>query len=228
MRLLDNITWNALTGPHAHFSLGTDEARRYEKGFPAFAAFPDPSRPNFAAIEPYSEPGEHFYCDGWSGPAPTGWKIDFDGTMYKMVWTGAMPAADGAVEKSNDAVPLTREHAAKAVELAKITKPGPFGPRNLDLGEYFGIFDGERLIAMAGERLAAGALREVSAVCTHPDHQGRGLARRLMTKIIRRQMQRGETPFLHVMRSNEGARGLYERMGFEIYRESVVRVVSRE
>ena len=40
-----------------------------------------------------------------------------------------------------------------------------------------------------------------------------------------RQLARGETPFLHVMRSNEAAHQLYLRMGFEDYLESVVRVV---
>jgi predicted GNAT family acetyltransferase len=41
-------------------------------------------------------------------------------------------------------------------------------------------------------------------------------------------MQRGENPFLHVMRENARARALYERMGFRNYRESVVRVITRE
>ena len=41
-----------------------------------------------------------------------------------------------------------------------------------------------------------------------------------------REMLRGETPFLHVMSGNTGARRLYEHMGFETYREVVVRVVS--
>jgi predicted GNAT family acetyltransferase len=79
---------------------------------------------------------------------------------------------------------------------------------------------------MAGERMHAGTLREISGVCTHPDFQGRGLARRLMTRLIRRQLMRSETPFLHVMSDNRKAHELYRRMGFGIYRESVVRVVS--
>jgi predicted GNAT family acetyltransferase len=79
---------------------------------------------------------------------------------------------------------------------------------------------------MAGERMHAGTLREISGVCTHPDFQGRGLALQLMLLLIRRQMQRGETPFLHVMRDNVNARRLYRRMGFSDYREVVVRVVS--
>jgi predicted GNAT family acetyltransferase len=107
-----------------------------------------------------------------------------------------------------------------------LTKPGPFGPRTIELGDYFGVFDGGRLVAMAGERMQAGALREISGVCTHPDVQGRGIASRLMRKLVRRQLARRETPFLHVMRENAVARRLYERMGFAVYRESVVRVVA--
>jgi len=143
--------------------------------------------------------------------------------MFKMTWDGALPAAeDGAL----DARPLGPADAAQALELATLTKPGPFGLRTIELGEYFGCFDGDRLIAMAGERMRAGTLHEISGVCTHPEFQGRGLARRLMLTLIRRELQRGETPFLHVMRANEGAHGLYQRMGFRDHAEAVVRVVS--
>ena len=223
-QLLDNIVWHALTGPHARFSAGGDEARRYARGFSPIIGFADQARPNFAALVPLCEPGEHFYTDGWSGIAPGGWRIELEATMFKMIWEAAVPADDAAP----DAVPLGPEHAAQALALAELTRPGPFGLRTIELGDYFGVFDGERLIAMAGERMHAGALREISGVCTHPDHQGRGLARRLMLKLIRRQMQRHETPFLHVMSSNVGARQLYERMGFRNYKESVVRVISRD
>ena len=48
-----------------------------------------------------------------------------------------------------------------------------------------------------------------------------------MLKLIRREMLRNETPFLHVMRDNTSARQLYERMGFRNYKETVVRVISR-
>jgi GNAT superfamily N-acetyltransferase len=50
--------------------------------------------------------------------------------------------------------------------------------------------------------------------------------RRLMVKLIRQQATRGETPVLHVMRENSNARRLYERIGFRVYRESPVRIVS--
>lgn len=104
--------------------------------------------------------------------------------------------------------------------------PEFFCPRTIELGEYYGYFENGRLIAMAGERMAAEGLREISGVCTRPDFQGRGLARKLMSKLLRHQLQRQETPFLHVMRDNSAAHELYLRMGFADYSERVVRVVS--
>jgi GNAT superfamily N-acetyltransferase len=222
LRLLDNITWHTLAGPHAAFASGAGQARRYAQGFSPIVGFADPKRPDFEALAPHCEPGEHFYCDGWSGAAPAGWRIEVESTMFKMVWDLPMPAEDEAPE----AVRLGPQHAQQALELATLTKPGPFGPRTIELGDYFGCFEGGRLMAMAGERMHAGKLREISGVCTHPDFQGRGLARRLMLKLVRLQMQRGEAPFLHVMRDNTGAKRLYQKMGFRDWRESVVRVVA--
>jgi ribosomal protein S18 acetylase RimI-like enzyme len=221
--LLDNIAWNALTGPHAKYSTGTGGARRYAPGFSPIVGFEDTEHPAFDALTPCCEAGEHLYCAGWSGTAPAGWQVDEESTMFRMVWDAAMPATDEAPE----ALRLGPEHASRALELATLTRPGPFGPRTIELGEYFGVFEGSRLVAMAGERMYAGSFREISGVCTHPDFQGRGFARRLMSRLLRRQMQRNETPFLHVMRNNDSAHRLYERMGFRIYRETVVRVIAR-
>lgn len=223
VHLLDNIVWHSLSGPQMKFSAGTDRARRYAPGFSPIIGFPDQQRPDFAALEAFCERNEHFYSDGWCGAAPSGWEIETETTMFKMVWEAPMPEADEAP----DAIPLGAEHAAQALDLALLTRPGPFGLRTIELGEYFGYFRGSRLIAMAGERMQAGTLREISGVATHPNYQGRGLAKKLMLKLVRRQLLRNETPFLHVMSANTGARGLYERMGFRNYKESLVRVISR-
>jgi len=89
------------------------------------------------------------------------------------------------------------------------------------------VFEDGRLIAMAGERMQAGNLREVSGVCTHPDFTGRGLARGLVEILVRRQLTRGQRPFLHVMQANARARALYARMGFAQHQPLAVRIVSR-
>lgn len=221
--LLDNIMWNCLSGPHARFATGEGSVRRYAPGFSPIVGFESPDDPDFATLGGYCGPGDSFYTDIWQGPAPSGWRIDKDALMWKMVWRASMPEDDPAP----DAIPLRPEHASQAVELAKLTNPGPFGIRTPELGEYFGYFDGGQLIAMAGERLCAGDLQEVSGVCTHPDFQGRGLARKLTLKLVHRQMMRGKTSFLHVVSQNDSARGLYEKMGYRNYLETAVRVIVR-
>jgi ribosomal protein S18 acetylase RimI-like enzyme len=221
--LLDNIMWNCLSGPHAKYATGAGAVRRYAPGFSPIVGFADPLEPDFATLANYCDADDCFYTDIWNGPTPPGWRIDKDARMWKMVWRGPMPPEDAAP----DAIPLKPEHASQAVELAKLTNPGPFGIRTPELGEYFGYFDGGRLIAMAGERMCAGDLREVSGICTHPDFQGRGLAKKLTLKLVYRQMQRGETSFLHVLSHNEVARRLYEKMGYCNHLETTVRVVTR-
>jgi len=223
--LLDNIIWNSLTGAQVRFAAGTGGARRYARGFSPIVGFADPQRPDFDALAPYCEAGEHFYCSGWSGPAPAGWRIEADATMCLMV--RAHGAAPGSMaDEAGDAVRLGPQHAQQALELAELTRPGPFGLRTIELGDYFGYLEHGRLVAMAGERMQAGSFRELSGVCTHPDYQGRGLARRLMSRLLALQHARGETTFLHVMSANAAARGLYERMGFRNYLEPVVRVIT--
>lgn len=215
--------WNCLAGPQARFSTGSGAMRRYAPGLSPIVAFADPHNPDFAELEKHSAPGDYFYVDVWSGPAPAGWRIDREARMFKMVWEAPMPAEDAAP----DAIMLRTEHAKQAVELATLTNPGPFGIRTPELGEYFGYFAGDKLVAMAGERMEIEDLREISGICTHPDYQGRGLARKLTLKLVHREMQRGLTPYLHVMGHNTGARALYNKMGFRDYLETTVRVITR-
>ena len=222
LQLLDNIVWHTLTGAHAPYSSGSNTARRYAKGFTPIVGFADNAVPDLEALRAHCVPGEHFYCGGWSGAVPPGWELHEDTTMLQMVWDAPMP--DPAPDLG-----MTRLGSADApamLELVALTNPGPFGPRTFELGDYFGIFDGARLVAMAGERMRADPLHEISAVCTRPEYQGRGLARALVETLLRRQLQRGELPFLHVMLANHGARRLYARMGFRPYQEMTVRVVS--
>lgn len=220
---LDNVFWHALSGHQAGCAVGTPHARRYAPGFSPIIAFADRSQPRFDELAPFCEPGEHLYCDGWTGPVPAGWHIETQAHMDKMRWSGPPPDQDEAPE----AQPILPAHLPLVLELTALTHPGPFGPRTPELGAYFGLFENGRLMAMAGERAHAGSWREISGVCTHPDFQGRGLAKRLMRKLIRQQMQRQETPFLHVMCDNVAAHTMYLRMGFEVQQTSVVRVVSR-
>ena len=219
--LLDNIVWHSLTGEHAQFSAGTDQVRRYAPGFSPLIGARDVAAPDLAALAPFCIAGEQFYYAGWSGSPPAGWRVEVDTTMEQYVWNG------GRLESEHfETTRLDAAHADQALALVALTHPGPFAARTPELGEYHGVFADGRLVAMAGERMHAGALREISGVCTHPDFQGRGLARKLMQKVAALQLGKGQLPFLHVMSANAGARRLYEQMGFRHHQQLGVRVIT--
>lgn len=89
--------------------------------------------------------------------------------------------------------------------LVELAQPGPFVARTLEMGYYIGLFEHGQLLAMAGERLRLEAQVELSAICTHPSARGRGLAERLVRRLMHDTLQRGQHPFLHVLPANAGA-----------------------
>jgi ribosomal protein S18 acetylase RimI-like enzyme len=224
--ILDNIFWHSLSGAQACFATGDGNARRYAKGFSPILGFADANHPDFRAIASYCDPDEQLYCADWSGAIPDEWQVKVEGSMFRMVWDGDMPPADNDVP-SRRLSPADPHDAQLALALAQLTKPGPFGMRTIELGNYIGCFENGLLVAMAGERAFAPPYRELSVVCTHPDYQGRGLAQRLMHQVIRQQLLAQEIPFLHVMSNNTAAHELYLRMGFRDYCETAVRVICR-
>lgn len=220
----DNLFWICMQGSQAALATGTERVRRFLPGFSPIAAFADPRRPDLDGLRALFDPGETFFAPEWSGPVPPHWTVHLDTSMLAMVWDGrAAPPADPTLGERR----LTTEDVPQMCDLAARTRPGPFGPRTIEFGDYVGAFDDDRLIAMAGERLQHGALREVSGICTEPEYQGRGLARRLTAVVVRQQLEKGETPFLHVASTNARAIALYERMGFVTAREIAVRIMSR-
>ncbi|MEL6818571.1 MAG: GNAT family N-acetyltransferase [Pseudomonadota bacterium] len=115
-----------------------------------------------------------------------------------------------------DVTILGGDDSLDMLALAKLTKPVPFERQTHMLGEFIGVRVDGKLVAMAGQRMAFPGCTEISAVCVHPDHQGRGYARALVTVMTRRLERCGITPFLHIYIENEKAIGLYQHLGFDI------------
>lgn len=102
------------------------------------------------------------------------------------------------------------------LSLTALTKPGPFFKRTIEMGRYFGLFDGDKLVSMAGERLQMPGYTEVSAICTDPDYHGKGYASLLTSVVCEKIIAEGNTPFLHVRYDNTRAIDVYKKLGFEI------------
>jgi predicted GNAT family acetyltransferase len=214
MHALDNVIWQALTTRQIEFAEAFDQARRFVPEVTSLTAFEEPSAQGYASLAGLVGPGgtAAVFLDRAYEPRP-GWDLVAGAQLLEMVCENGS-AVQTPSNSSPEVARLGPQDSSEMVELAALTKPGPFGRRTHELGTYLGIrWEGE-LVAMAGERLKVPGYTEVSAVCTHPDHTGKGYARMLMTEIMRCIRDRGETPFLHVRRDNRRAVELYERLGF--------------
>ncbi len=114
---------------------------------------------------------------------------------------------------------LWKDHLDEMLSLTELTKPGPFMSRTIEFGNYKGLFVGDRLVSMAGERLHVEGYTEVSAVCTHPNQLGKGFGAHMLSILSADVLAKGNIPFLHVRQDNKRAIGMYERLGFEVSRE---------
>jgi predicted GNAT family acetyltransferase len=114
--------------------------------------------------------------------------------------------------------PLADGDVPAMTDLVTRTEPGPWRPRTIELGGYVGIFHGDALVAMAGQRMHPPGYVEISAVCTDPSARRRGYASIVTHVVADAIAARGATPMLHVANDNPNARAVYEQLGFETVR----------
>ena len=215
MDILDSPIWNALHSVHASFGEGNALARRYRPTIGPLAATRDQSAEAYAALGRLIGPDGLAVLFLEAPPVlPPGWRIVATRGMEQMVCSGA-PVA---IPHEYEIVTLGDADTAAMRALAELTEPGPFRDRTIELGGYVGVRDGERLVAMTGQRTAVPGYTEVSAVCTHPDYRGRGYAAALVSAVAGAIVARGGTPFLGVRPDNVGAIRVYARVGFTIRR----------
>ena len=130
-------------------------------------------------------------------------------------------------EREMEMVPLSAEDGPAMVALTDVAFPGFFRSRTYAMGSYFGVRAEGKLIAMGGERLKLDGYPEISGVCTHPDHRGKGYAASLIWEVVRKHRRDGDVSWLHVASANRKAIELYHRMGFVTSREVTLHRVSR-
>jgi ribosomal protein S18 acetylase RimI-like enzyme len=209
--LLDNPVWHALNSHHARLALGDGLARKYPPRVTPFAAFAAPGDAAYESLRAVlgDQRRVGILLDEPGGP-PADWTVIAAHPITQMIWDGdALPPAASATITQ-----MTATDVPEMVALAELTKPGPMAERVLELGNYYGVREGSRLAAIAGERLHLTGYTEVSGVCTHPDFRGRGYAGQLVASLVGRITARGETPFLHLKTDNAAAQRVYESLGF--------------
>jgi ribosomal protein S18 acetylase RimI-like enzyme len=221
--VLDNPAWYALAGSQQDLGLSRPRAARYRAEVAPFAGLTDASDPlawnDLADLVAATGP----VAIGDTGPGlPDGWSVLASFPALQMVLSDPSAATS---EPPAGLRALTEPDVPAMLDLVARTDPGPFGRDTIAFGGYLGVWRGPRLVAMAGRRMNPQGWVEVSAVCTDPDFQGQGLARRVIGQVVAGIDRDGQRPFLHVMQSNVGAIGLYESMGFSVRRDVGILVV---
>ena len=217
---LDRPVWHALTGVQQPMATHIGSAVRIDPAIGYFAADEGIGGPDLLAVtRAAGQPS--WLLESEAVEPPVGMVRSRTAALTQMV-------ADRPLLDNNDEgiVPLSEVDAREMFALARATEPGPWESRTHTYGGYYGIREQGRLMAMAGTRLRpSAAYTEVSGVCTDPAARGRGYARKLMIRVMRDLVERGETPFLHCYSANEKAIALYRSLGFVVRRELVVSVL---
>ncbi|WP_321784819.1 GNAT family N-acetyltransferase [Burkholderia pyrrocinia] len=212
---LDQVVWNALTGKQRRFALGNDRALRFPAAIAPFAAIADASPASFDALrELIAAHGPAALVTPDEIEPPAGLSVIRRATLLQMIWQGAPDPA-----YASEHVTLAETDVPDMLALTTAAQPGPFGPRTIELGDYIGVRSEGRLAAMAGERMQVDGYTEISAVCVDAAFRRQGLAARLIRSLIAAIGARAETPFLHVLTSNQVAIERYLALGFVVRRE---------
>lgn len=221
--VLDNPIWNALSTGNRNLAFGNDKALYIKRDVGFFAGLKTNSIENIAALHHLISPGTtvYLFIDG-EVPVSSKWQVHKKTGILQMV----LHSGKTVINKSDDIVPLYDKDIPAMIELTKLTNPGPFLSRSIDYGNYEGIFNNDQLIAMAGQRLQPDPYTEVSAVCTHPDHTGKGYAARLIINQINKIINDSRVPFLHVYPDNDSAIKLYKKLGFSVRKELTLYVLN--
>lgn len=232
--LLNNPVFNALNTRDKPYSFGTEKVKYFDEAMSPFVGIEDGYEQGFDELREIL-PGKRYilYATPEHIDTPSGWKLIQKVQGVQMVYAiegpGGQLAGPGGkwggpgnelrgtgIEDPVRPIKLEEKHIPEMMELARLTVPGPFGPRTIDFGFYYGIFKEDKLVAMTGQRLHVEAYAEVSAVCTHPDHLGKGYASILVQHQLKLILDQGHIPFLHVREDNSRAINIYERLGFKI------------
>lgn len=226
MHPLDHPQWAALTSEHAHFARLRGRAAAYPGDVTPMAGLQDPADPGcWSDLAALLAPDERaLLCLVDQPTVPQGLRTVIQRPILQMIGPPEPPPAPAAPEGM---VRLGLVDGQDMIALARLTEPGPMGPRTVTMGHWLGVRRRGELIAMAGQRMHLTGLVEVSGVCTHPNARGLGLARDLILQVMHEIAARGERSFLHLKTENAAALGLYRALGFEVRTEIHMILVER-
>lgn len=210
---LANPVWEALSTYHQPFNQGNKKLKYYPADVCPFVGLENWNEDDLAELVAQLPADRTFSLPlAKPIPLPDSFEELFNIPLYQMTCHHFQPY----VNREISMVPLSEKDVPQMLVLTELTKPGPFYGRTIEFGNYHGIFQEDKLVSMAGQRLQTNTHTEVSAICTDPQHLGKSYAKALTSHICSLINDSGKIPFLHVRQDNVGAIALYKKLGFEI------------
>jgi ribosomal protein S18 acetylase RimI-like enzyme len=210
---LDNPVWYSLAESHKQYAITYDETPFYDPEYCPFGAALDPKQ-SANALAQYSQLSANFFIVGEKPEIPPTLQLENELVCLQM-----MIKAPITIPIINTIIKLEETHREDLLGLVKIVYPEYFKSKTATLGNYYGIYQNQKLVAVTGERMQMNDFIEVSAVITHPDYLGKGYAKQLVAHTANVILNQNKIAFLHVYEKNLGAIKLYEKLGFETRRK---------
>lgn len=210
---LDNPVFHSLSETHHRFSINYGDIKFYHPDYCPFGGF-SYAENIMTHIDDYSALCDNFFVVGNKPEFSSALMLKKELVCNQMIIDHTID-----IETQVNIVQLTDAHANELLHLVNLVQPGYFKHKTRLLGNYSGIFNEGKLIAVTGERMKMDDFTEVSAVITHPDHTGKGYAKLLVAHTVNNIFAENKTPYLHVASSNAAAISLYEKLGFITRRE---------
>ncbi len=210
---LDNPAWHSLNETHRSFAVGNDEIKFYQPEICPFGGINSklPDLISFLKKFPHLK---SFFIIGDKPQTSPVLIIEQELVCLQMVCTAPIDIAF-----PETIIPIKESHKKQLIDLVNLVQPGYFKAGTFLLGDYYGIYQNDQLVAVTGERMKMYGFTEISAVVTHPDFTGKGFAKQLVAQTANKNFEHDRVPYLHVAETNTSAVRLYQKLGFVIRRK---------
>ena len=205
---LDNPVWYSLAESQKNLAFTYNKTHFYNPDYCTFGAFNERST-NEDDLLAYAKLVPSFFIFGAKPNLPKTLYLKDELLCLQMIVSDKINFSN-----TDKITKLNESHRPALLELVRIVYPEYFKSKTADLGNYYGIFKSNQLVAITGERMQMDDFIEVSAVITHPEHRGKGYSKQLVAHTVNAILDKGKIAFLHVAEANIGAIKLYEKLGF--------------
>ena len=148
--VLHNPVYYALLSGDAHLGFGTNGVRGFDEAVSPFAGFPENYDKGFSGLyDLLPSRRKILYATPGLIHQPGGWQLLQEIKGLQFIYNGKTTSMDLSIEPT----PLQQKDVEEMIQLALLTKPGPFASRTIEFGHYYGIFESGQLVAMTGQRL---------------------------------------------------------------------------